>query len=155
MESEVPYVTTGEVTTLEHEVRDDSVESRAGVTEALLASAESTEVLSSLGDDVGEEVEVDAARLLCKMNIGCQQRLNDRKSEERSFSGIITTNTATLIYRGRAILAVTAGDRQLLGPVQSCISMDRDGFGKIDDLRFTVGVGRPLDMTGPSHSTSK
>lgn len=56
-------VATGEVTTLEHEFRDDSVERRTGITEALLASAESTEVLGSLGNNVGEEVELDAARL--------------------------------------------------------------------------------------------
>lgn len=59
------YVATGEVTTLEHELRDDAVEGRAGVTEALLASAESAEVLSGLGDNVVVEVEVDAAGLLC------------------------------------------------------------------------------------------
>lgn len=60
------YVATGEVTTLEHEVGDDSVEGRTSVAEALLASAESTEVLSGLGDHVVEEVELDATRLLCR-----------------------------------------------------------------------------------------
>lgn len=60
------YVATGEVTALEHEVGDDSVEGRALVAEALLASAESTEVLSGLGDHVVEEVEVDATLLLCR-----------------------------------------------------------------------------------------
>jgi hypothetical protein len=64
----ITYVTTGEVTTLEHEVRDDSVEGRALVTEALLASAESAEVLGGLGDDVIVEVEVDATILCCKEN---------------------------------------------------------------------------------------
>lgn len=59
------YVATGEVTTLEHELGDDAVEGRVGVSKALLASAESTEVLSSLGDDVVVEEEVDAAGLLC------------------------------------------------------------------------------------------
>ena len=62
--SGIAYVTTGEVTTLEHEVGDDSVEGRALVAKALLASAESAEVLGSLGDNIIEEVEVDAARLL-------------------------------------------------------------------------------------------
>jgi hypothetical protein len=57
-------VATGEVTTLKHEVRDDSVERRALVAETLLASAESTEVLGGLGDDIVEEVEVNAAGLL-------------------------------------------------------------------------------------------
>jgi hypothetical protein len=58
------HVATGEVTTLEHEVRDDTVELRARVAEALLASAESTEVLDGLGDNVVEELEVDAAGTL-------------------------------------------------------------------------------------------
>jgi hypothetical protein len=59
------YVAAGEVTTLEHELRDDTVERRASVSKALLAGAESTEVLGSLGDNVVVEVEVDTARLLC------------------------------------------------------------------------------------------
>jgi hypothetical protein len=41
------------------------VESGVLVSKALLASAESTEVLSGLGDDIVEELEVDAARLFC------------------------------------------------------------------------------------------
>jgi hypothetical protein len=60
------HVATGEVTTLEHEVRDDTVELGARVAEALLASAESTEVLDGLGDNVVEELEVDAAGALCR-----------------------------------------------------------------------------------------
>jgi hypothetical protein len=46
-------------------LRDDAVECRASVSEALLAGAESTEVLSGLGDYIIVEVEVDAAGLLC------------------------------------------------------------------------------------------
>jgi hypothetical protein len=56
-------VATSEVTTLEHELGDDTMERRALVTEALLTGAESTEVLSGLGDLVIVEVEVDTARL--------------------------------------------------------------------------------------------
>jgi len=52
-------ITTSEVTTLQHELRDDSVEGRALVTEALLAGAESTEVLGSLGNYIVVEDEVD------------------------------------------------------------------------------------------------
>lgn len=62
----MPYVATGEVTTLEHELGNDAVERRASVAEALLAGAESTEVLSGLGDNIVEEVEVDATGLLWK-----------------------------------------------------------------------------------------
>ena len=36
------------------------------VSKALLAGAESTEVLSCLGDDVVEELEVDATVLVCR-----------------------------------------------------------------------------------------
>lgn len=39
----------------------------AGVAEALLASAESPEVLGGLGDDIVEELEVDAAGALCEV----------------------------------------------------------------------------------------
>lgn len=59
------YVAAGEVTTLEHELGDDAVERRALVAEALLTSAESTEVLGGLGDNIVEEVEGDAAVLDC------------------------------------------------------------------------------------------
>lgn len=57
------YVSAGEVTTLDHEAWDDAVEARALVSEALLASAESFEVGSSLGDNIIVELEVDAAGL--------------------------------------------------------------------------------------------
>lgn len=54
-------VATGEVTTLEHKVGDDTVELGVGVTEALLASAESAEVLGGVGDNVGAQLHGDAA----------------------------------------------------------------------------------------------
>jgi len=60
------YVATGEVTTLEHELGDHTVELGAGVAEALLAGAESAEVLSGLGDNIIVEGEVDAARASCE-----------------------------------------------------------------------------------------
>lgn len=53
----------GEVTTLQHELRDDAVEAGALVALALGQLAELTEVLGGLGDFILEEVEVDAARL--------------------------------------------------------------------------------------------
>lgn len=60
----LPYITTGEVTTLKHELRDHAVEFGARVAEALLAGAEGAEVLDGLGDDIVEELEVDAAGAL-------------------------------------------------------------------------------------------
>lgn len=53
----------GEVTTLEHELGDDTVEAGANVALALGLLAELTEVGSSLGDILLVEVEVDAASL--------------------------------------------------------------------------------------------
>jgi len=57
-------VVVGEVTTLAHELRNHTVEGAALVAKALLASAESTEVLSSLGDDIGAESHLNAASRL-------------------------------------------------------------------------------------------
>jgi hypothetical protein len=48
---------------------NDAVECRARVSEALLASAESAEVLSGLGDYIIIKDEVDAARLLCEEDV--------------------------------------------------------------------------------------
>lgn len=53
----------GEVTTLEHELGDDTVETGALVALALGELAELTEVLGGLGDISLVEVEVDAANL--------------------------------------------------------------------------------------------
>lgn len=53
----------GEVTTLEHELGDDTVEARATVALALGLLAKLTEVLGGLGDISLVEVEVDAASL--------------------------------------------------------------------------------------------
>jgi len=54
-------VAAREVTALAHEVGDDTVESRSLVTETLLASAQSTEVLGGARHDVGTESHLDAS----------------------------------------------------------------------------------------------
>ena len=59
------YVATGKVSALKHELRDHAMELGSSIAEALFTSAESTEVLSSLRDDVVVEVESDAAALFC------------------------------------------------------------------------------------------
>lgn len=56
------YVATGEVTTLEHELGDDTVEAGSLVSEALLTSAESAEVLGGLGSGISAELHDDAAK---------------------------------------------------------------------------------------------
>ncbi len=58
------YVSALEVTALKHELWDDAMEFGASISEALLAGAESSEVLSGLGNDIIVENEVDATRLL-------------------------------------------------------------------------------------------
>ena len=49
-------ISVGEVSSLTHEVGDDTMEAGALVAESLLAGAEGTEVLSSLGDHVIAEL---------------------------------------------------------------------------------------------------
>lgn len=61
--SRITHVVAGEVTTLEHELGDDTVEGRALVTLTLGLGAELTEVAGGLGDVLLEEVEDDTARL--------------------------------------------------------------------------------------------
>lgn len=62
------HVATGEVTALEHELGDDTVEGGALVPEAVLAGAEFQEVAGGLRDNIVVELEVDAARLSCDAN---------------------------------------------------------------------------------------
>jgi hypothetical protein len=49
------------ITTLKHELGNDPVETRTGVSETLLPGAESTEVGGGLGDNVVVEFEGDSA----------------------------------------------------------------------------------------------
>ena len=58
------YIATGEVTTLKHELGDDTMELGANVTLALLLGlAELLEILRGLGDNVIEKFEIDTAGL--------------------------------------------------------------------------------------------
>ena len=54
-------VAVGEVTTLNHELLDDSVESRSLITETLFPCAQSTEVFGGLGDCLPIETNNDSA----------------------------------------------------------------------------------------------
>ena len=54
-------VALGEVTTLDHELLDDTVECRALIAVALLAGGQSAEVLRGLGDGLAIEAHDDAA----------------------------------------------------------------------------------------------
>jgi hypothetical protein len=57
------YIAASEITTLKHKLRDDTMERRPGVTEAFLVSAESTEILNCLGNDIVVEVEPNRSDL--------------------------------------------------------------------------------------------
>ena len=59
------HISTSEVTSLEHEFGDHTMELRVFVSEALLASAQCAEVLYRFGDNIIEEDEIDATRLSC------------------------------------------------------------------------------------------
>lgn len=59
-------VSSSKVTALKHELRDDTVENAPLIMEAvaLLASAKGAEIFGSLRDDIGKELEGDAADLI-------------------------------------------------------------------------------------------
>lgn len=53
----------GKVTTLEHELRDHTVESRACIAKTVDSGTELSEVFGSPGDVLLKEIEVDTASL--------------------------------------------------------------------------------------------
>ena len=61
MEMDSAYVSPCEITALQHKFRNHAVERASLVAESLLTGAKGAEVLSSPGDDIGEELEHDAA----------------------------------------------------------------------------------------------
>lgn len=74
-------VTSGEVTTLQHELRNDSVERGSSVTETLFTGTESSEVFSGLWDNVVVQLEDDSTELGAvsgnvKVNLGHYNRGN-------------------------------------------------------------------------------
>jgi hypothetical protein len=69
-------------------LRDDAVELAALVAEALLAGAESTEVLSGLRDYIVVEVEVDATLLsCCKRLVSTSSQPIETRSEHSAVAG--------------------------------------------------------------------
>ena len=57
-------ITAGKVTSLDHKVLDNAVEGRTLVSEALLSSGQSPEVLGSLGGRLAIETNDNATKLL-------------------------------------------------------------------------------------------
>lgn len=89
-------VALGEVTTLDHELLDNTVEGRALVAEALLAGSESAEVLGSLGDSLSVQTHGDAAEGLIAVgdvevdlvgDLGALGSLSGLREEGQSHSG--------------------------------------------------------------------
>ena len=75
----VHTITVGEVTTLDHELLDDPVESGSLVTEAFFPCAQSTEVLSGLGDRLPVETNHNSAQFLismCDIEIDLKEAVN-------------------------------------------------------------------------------
>ncbi len=60
-------ISTGEITTLKHEIRDNTMEGGSCVSETILASGELTEIPGGPGDDIIVEFEDDAAST-CTVN---------------------------------------------------------------------------------------
>jgi hypothetical protein len=58
----------GEITALQHEFRNDTVESTSLVSESFLAGAQSAEIVGCLWNDVIEELEFDSACWLCRVS---------------------------------------------------------------------------------------
>ncbi len=63
----VHTIAIGEVTTLDHKLLDDSMESRSLVAKALFPCAQSTEVLGGLGHRLPIETNHDSAQFLITM----------------------------------------------------------------------------------------
>lgn len=59
------YVVVGEVTALEHEIGDDTVETGSSVSVSLLASGKGAEVRGRLGDYIVVQLEADTAKGSC------------------------------------------------------------------------------------------
>lgn len=90
-------VATGEVTTLEHELGDDTVEGRALVSETLVALAQLHEVLGGLWDDVVVEVEVNSPILNFMMGTNvshCLSIASGRVTRSRRMEGFFRRQLA-------------------------------------------------------------
>lgn len=73
MRNGATYIASSEVTTLKHELWNDTVEARASISESLITSAEGTEVLNGPWNNFIKEIEVDPS------GFGCEEtKLADR-----------------------------------------------------------------------------
>jgi len=88
-------ISLGEVTALDHELLDDTVEGRPFIAESLLSSREGAEVLGGLGDGLAIEANDDAANGLVALrnvevhlvgDLGSLCRLGGLGEEEQAHS---------------------------------------------------------------------
>jgi hypothetical protein len=86
-------ITLGEVTTLNHELLDDTMEGRPLISEALLAGGQSAEVLGRLGHRLAVETHNNAAQGLIAVgdvevhlmgNLGALGRLRAGREEDQA-----------------------------------------------------------------------
>ena len=89
-------IVVGEVSALEHEVRDHAVKRRALVTEPFFARAQSAEVLRSLGNDVSKEFERDATSILAvDVDVEENCRVSHEGSPYHRFGALAPRHEAT------------------------------------------------------------
>lgn len=74
-------IVVGEITTLAHELRNDTVEGGALVTESALARAQGPEVLSCAGHHISSQLPLHK-RIQHKVNISCQATGAHKKRKE-------------------------------------------------------------------------
>jgi hypothetical protein len=84
-------IAIGEVSTLDHKVLDHAVEGGALITEALLAGAESSEVLGGLGHRLAVETNDDLAHgliAMCNLEVDLSTGQNRHQNLEMSWTDL-------------------------------------------------------------------
>lgn len=158
------HVATGEVTTLEHELGDDTVELGASIAVALLAGAESAEVLSGLGDDVVKELEVDAAGLVCRQRGVSNCIVRRRGDESMPPWGLSVWRRGAWLELRLTLDLASLGDVALVvdldigaGPGEIEVSLDNHvdgGWGEITlggEVGGAESVGKTKSLAGEEH----
>jgi hypothetical protein len=93
----------GEISTLKHEVGDDTMERGSGVTKSILASAQLTEIPCSFGDDVIIESEYDPTSSLA-VDGDIKLFIGPVVSEEWLKKSVRLTNTSDMVGGGKDVM---------------------------------------------------
>lgn len=113
-------ITTGEITTLAHEVGDNTMELAALVGIALLTSAQSAEVLCGLWNNISEELE-DHASLRLAIDLDVEVYLR--------------------ILHGQITGHLTKSTRTKLGGIEGTKTQSRSKHGQTKDSKEMQGFG--------------